>query len=574
MSLLKFTMISLELIMNKVSSDQELDLIVWSLIQGSSNALDFLDYLRHTLNRPGQQEEAFQAAAKFWANKNEPRHFYKAVAALEEMAEEGNDIAMFHLGRWNRLGYGVSIDTDKGLAWYRKGAEAGSARCLINVARCTAKYDVPAAIELFRKAAVEMSDLSAHCFWADFDKENYDEHMQLAASSGDPFSMYSLAYQRLKKMNDADAAEPWLDMLKSAAQKGESYACTQLGQIYRDGHHGIAKDHEVSLYWLNKAMALGNEAACAILGRDLLARDEDLGINYLKRAAMLNDAFAQSILGQHQAWYGKCRDDQLDGVVWLRASAQQGHKYAINKLAEALQSGRGPEVEKNEALIWLQKGASLGMADCQSSLGIAYIKGEIMDRDEEKAHNLFHLASLQGDSWGTYLLALTYENGHGTAKDLVQAFKCFKMSAEKGELKAAHKLGLAYLWAVGVEEDVPAAATWLKTAASAGHADSQAYLGMLFSYGHGVEENAEIALYWLELSAKQESAIGLRELARLYEAGEGVDADIAEATRLMAKAASLGDEKAKAWIDKKYPNKPDWLKGLGNLSDKNFSDDE
>ena len=185
--------------MNKVSSDQELDLIVWSLIQGSSNALDFLDYLRHTLNRPSQQEEAFQAASKFWANKNEPRHFYKAVAALEEMAEEGNDIAMFHLGRWYRLGYGVEVDTDKGLAWYRKGAEAGSSRCLINVARCTAKDDVPAAIAMFRKAAVEMDDLSAHCFWADFDKGNYDQHMQLAASSGDSFSMYSLAHERLKK---------------------------------------------------------------------------------------------------------------------------------------------------------------------------------------------------------------------------------------------------------------------------------------------------------------------------------------------------------------------------------------
>lgn len=123
-------------------------------------------------------------------------------------------------------------------------------------------------------------------------------------------------------------------------------------------------------------------------------------------------------------------------------------------------------------------------------------------------------------------------------------------------------------------EDIPAAAKWLKTAASAGHADSQAYLGMLFSYGHGAEANAEIALYWLQLSAKQESTVGMRKLARLYEAGEGVEADMAEATKLMAKSASLGDEKAKAWIDKKYPNKPDWLKGLGSLSDKKFSDDE
>jgi uncharacterized protein len=119
-----------------------------------------------------------------------------------------------------------------------------------------------------------------------------------------------------------------------------------------------------------------------------------------------------------------------------------------------------------------------------------------------------------------------------------------------------------------------AAAKWLKTAASAGHADSQAYLGMLFSYGNGVEENAEIAHYWLRQSAKQESAIGLRELAYLYEKGEGVEADKSEATKLMAKAASLGDEKAKVWIEKNYPNKPEWLRELGGLSDKQLSDDQ
>jgi TPR repeat protein len=56
----------------------------------------------------------------------------------------------------------------------------------------------------------------------------------------------------------------------------------------------------------------------------------------------------------------------------------------------------------------------------------------------------------------------------------------------------------------------------------------------------------------------------------MYEAGEGVDADMAEATRLMAKAASLGDYKAKAWIEKNFPEKPVWLKELGGLAEKSL----
>ena len=560
--------------MYEVTSDQELDQIVWSLIKDSCNPLDYLDYLRHSFNRPALQEEAYEAASRYWSSRDEPRHFGKAVAALEEMATDGNEFAMFHLGRWYRLGYGVPINSDAGMDWYRKGAQEGSSRCLINVARYTVKEDVESAIALFQKAADEMGDLSAHCFWADQDKANYDRHLELGASSGDAFAMYCLAHERLKHLDTAEQSQPWMDLLKRSAEKGESYACTQLGQIYRNGFHGCTKDPEASRYWLKKAVALGNETACALLGRDLLEEDEGASLVLLKRGAMLGDAFAQSVLGFHLTWHGKSHEEQMEGVTWLRAAAEQDHRPAMNKLAEALQCERGPELAVGETLHWLKKGSSLGIADCQTALGIIYIQGSQVERDEEKAHNLFHLASLQGDAWGMYLLGLTYENGHGTEKDQALAFKCYLDSAKKGSTKASYKVGVAYLWGEGGEEDIPAGARWLKTAANAGHADSQAYLGMLFSYGHGVEENSEIALYWLHQAAKQDSPIGLRELANMYETGDGVDADIAEATRLMAKAASLGDYKAKAWIEKNCPEKPVWLKELGGLAEKSLPDED
>ncbi len=554
--------------MYEVTSDQELDELVWSLIKVSSSPLDYLDYLRHTLNRVAQQDAAYEAASRCWPNQTAERHFGKAVAVLESMADEGNEFAMFHLGRWYRLGYGVPCDSDQGMAWYRRGAMAGSSRCLINVARYTAREDLPAALAMFKRAAEELGDLSAHCFWADHDKANYGHHLELASSSGDPYAMYCLAHERLKNSTNDEQAQPWLELMQRAAEKGESYACVQFAQIHLNGHHGCAKDGETWRYWLKRAVALGNETACAMLGRDLLQEDEPAARDLLKRGAMLGDAFGQSVLGYHLTWHGQSLAEQQEGVSWLRAAAHQGHKPAIGKLAEALQNERGEALETNEALVWLRKGVKLGIPECQTSLGVAYLQGELVEHNEEKAHDLFHLASLQGDAWGTYLLGLSYENGHGTDKDPVQAFKCFKAAADKGGVKAAYKVGVAYLWGEGIEEDIPAAAKWLKKSASLGHADAQAYLGMLFSYGHGVEENAEIALHWLQQAAKQDSPIGLRELAKMYESGDGVEVDLAEATRLMAKAASLGDHKAKVWIEQNCPEKPDWLKELGDLASK------
>ena len=48
--------------MNEISTDPDLDEVIWSLIKGSPSSLDYLDYLRHVLYKPAHQEEAFQAA--------------------------------------------------------------------------------------------------------------------------------------------------------------------------------------------------------------------------------------------------------------------------------------------------------------------------------------------------------------------------------------------------------------------------------------------------------------------------------------------------------------------------------
>jgi TPR repeat protein len=554
--------------MRAVASDTELDDLVWSLIKDSRNPHDFLDYLRHTFNRPARQEEAYAAASECWPNQSAPRLFEESVAALEVLASQGNEIAMFHLGRWYRLGYGVPRDSDRGVEWYRKGAQAGSARCLINLARFTAEDDQQAAILMFERAVEEFGDLSAHCYWADYDKANYDRHLELGSSSGDAFAMFCLAFRRLNDVQEPESASPWLELLQKAADQGESYASVHLARIYLNGSYVCAVDPKAARHWLEKAVALGNQTACATLGSELLGKNDPASLEILKRGAMLGDAYAQSVLGYHLVWQEKSPEQQGEGVSWLRYAAEQGHKPAFSRLAQALEQGRGQELERGESLNWLHKGARLGIADCQTSLGAAYMQGEFVERDEEKAHNLFQLASLQGDAWGAYLLGLTFDAGHGTEKDPRQAFRCFKLAAQRGGLEATFKVGMAYIWADGVEEDIPAGAKWLNKAAEQGHADSQAYLGMLFAYGHGVEANVDIALHWLQLAAKQESAIGLRELAKLYESGDGVEANMHEATRLMAKAASLGDDKAQAWIEKNSLEKPDWLRKLGGLANK------
>jgi len=396
--------------MEALLTDQDLDQFIWNCIENSTNARDFVDYLNHTYGTFAEQEAAYQKMLTYWGEADTPRQFDKAVAGLTEQAESGNALAMFHLGRWYRLGYGVEKNDDIGLGWYRKGAEAGSTRCLINLARYTALTDEPAANALFQKA-VEMGDLYAHCYWADSDKDHYDKHLELGAQADDAFAKYCYAFH-LNKLAQSDAEKQHaLDLTKKAAELGEASACTF---VY------------------------------------------------------------------YQYMYGS----------------------------------------------------------------------PICTVDKEQA------------AWGTFVLGVSYENGHGVDKDPERAFALYMEAAKKKLIRAGYKVGMAYMWGEGVEEDIPAAAYWFKQAANGGDDDAQVQLGMMFIYGHGVEENVDKGFNWLQLSAEQDNPIALRELGFLHESGKGVALSMSEATRLISKAASLGDKKSIEWVDTNYPDKPDWLKNL------------
>jgi len=561
--------------MTEIHSDQDLDELVWSILQHSTHPRDFLDFIRHTYNRPSEQEQAFVHAETYWGQEDVPRLFPKAVEALEVLADQGNPFAIYNLGRWHRLGYGVERDSAKGLAWYRKGADLGCSRSLINLARHTGNEDVPVAIEIFKKAAEDYGDLAAHCYWADYDKANYIEHLRLGGKSSDLFARYCWAFHCVKVAETDSEKEAAVALVRQAAEKGEGLACVSMGQYYASGLHGCPVDQENHLYWSKRGANLGNERACVAYGMALLDSSEPRSEawKYLKRSAMLGEAYGQSVLGLQMLNHGSSPQVQAEGVEWLRTASRQSYLPAMSKLANALQYGKGCEVNEQEALYWLETGTQQGDVDCQVSMGTAYMYGDLVHKNQEKGHNLYYLASLQGDAWATYLLGISYENGHGTQEDAKQAFDCFQSAAEKGIIAATYKVGLSYLYGQGVEKDIPAGAKWLHKAAKRGDADAQAYMGMLFVYGHGVQENKETATYWLKLAAEQDNRMGLRELALLY-ADERIDSEKrAEAVRLMAKAAAKGDERAQEWIKEHCPERPEWLKGIEHLALPNDSEE-
>ena len=72
-----------------------------------------------------------------------------------------------------------------------------------------------------------------------------------------------------------------------------------------------------------------------------------------------------------------------------------------------------------------------------------------------------------GDAKAQYNLGVSYVNGEGVARDEAEAVRWFRKAAEQGYVKAQYNLGAAYATGRGVPKDEAEAYFWLNLGASA-----------------------------------------------------------------------------------------------------------
>jgi localization factor PodJL len=149
----------------------------------------------------------------------------------------------------------------------------------------------------------------------------------------------------------------------------------------------------------------------------------------------------------------------------LRAAAASGDHGAEFEIAARYAEGRGIARNMDEAVRWLERGASAGFAPAQ------------------------------------FRLAAIYEKAEGVRKDLIQARRLYTAAAEKGHAKAMHNLAVLYAEGFDGRPDYRAAAHWFRRAAAYGVADSQFNLAILYARGTGIEQNLAESYKWFALVA-------------------------------------------------------------------------
>jgi TPR repeat protein len=105
--------------------------------------------------------------------------------------------------------------------------------------------------------------------------------------------------------------------------------------------------------------------------------------------------------------------------------------------------GKGVQRNNTEALRWIARSAANGSSSGQNNLGGLYRDGKGVTRDFAKAFAFFAASAAQGNAGGQLNLGLMYGMGQGTRVDNIRAFMWFDIAAAQGLQKAASNREIA-----------------------------------------------------------------------------------------------------------------------------------
>ena len=178
-------------------------------------------------------------------------------------------------------------------------------------------------------------------------------------------------------------------------------------------------------------------------------------------------------------------------------------------------------------------------------LGRAYAA----NRQLPEAISAYRKAADKGSTAAMVELGELFANGSGVAKDQAQARKLFERAAAAGNPHGATNLA-ALSGSGGTPSDPAEARALLAKAAETNSAEAQFQLGLMNANGVGGPKDDVAARALFEKAAAQDHAGALDWLGSFAENGRGGPEDSSAAKTYYEKAAALGNEDAKAALER------------------------
>lgn len=192
---------------------------------------------------------------------------------------------------------------------------------------------------------------------------------------------------------------------------------------------------------------------------------------------------------------------------------------------------------KNKSIEEQEKEAQEGNITAMKNVALAYLNGDEVDNNPEKAAFWMEKAAENNDTEAIFNIGLFYAKGHGVKRDFEKATGWMKRALELGDSDAKEPYELYSSMSANYEQ------------AKKGNAQAQADLSAgLMSIGGSLDQagagnDYKESVKWAKKAVEQGNGDGMWNLALAYEHGRGVRRSIKKAIELYRQGAEIDNAK-------------------------------
>lgn len=487
--------------------------------------MKFDDTLRRAMN--GEIEAMQEVAYAYLTGQDIEQNIVESERWYEKLVALEDDVAAMEYAEFLYNGDGFEKNPSKAIEIIESIATKGVPMAQERLAQiyCSSeRCDFKRAVQ-WRKLAVNQGYPDAILNMAimyrlgDGVEKNYEKSMELLKSIANffPRAYYEMAQIYIEK----ECYEIAVDYL----QKDSDEACSQyqLGRVVM-GDHGIERDMDKAVYWLERATKQNAVRPMAMLG--CCYQDNTYGIANGERA-----------------------------LYWFNRAIEAGDYSCYSNIGNMYASGLvlGKDIDK--AVSYWTKAAECGCVDAQEYLSSIYRKADIVPENPQLAFYWANIAADNGSVQAQIDVAYDYFEGYGTAKDIYAGIEKMSTYANGGNTTAMVKLGCLYRDGRYVEQDIDSAIYWYKLAETQGDVEAINCLGQIYcKYLMKPEQGFE---YYLK-AARMGLSLAQINVAMCYKNGQGVKTDIKEQEKWLLKAAENDDDSAYVYLGIMYDEIEDY----------------
>lgn len=317
-----------------------------------------------------------------------------AADLFTALADEGHPVALYHLGRLYKNGWGVEPDPERARAIF---LEAISYRFAY---RGETAYELG---RLFQRSSGEKcAAIALQWFLKALDWDYTKAHVQLAKH-----------YERgIGTERDLNLA---FHHYEQAAIAGYPSSTINYARILLVGRYGLTPAPEKARFWAGRAMSGleqkardGSASSAKTLGRiyrdgEFVEVNAERARDWFMRSANLGDAGAMHDLAQMLLAEPATDEDVDEALQWLRLAGNAEHGGALTALARLhLKERYG--LQAKGAVTLLERGVEAGHPGAMQELGRLYAEGLHVAQDSAKALELAAKGANRGHQGSARLL--------------------------------------------------------------------------------------------------------------------------------------------------------------------------